>query len=227
MNWLNHLSANASAPLELLMYFVVVVLWLLNQVSQKKKRANRNQSRPAPDQDAPAPPSPFSDFEEEFRELFEGASGREPPPVQVQPPPVVARPPEPRPRRRGQPPMPPSRRMEWASDLTRQDDLSRLSTIAPAADAEMVYHQATTHIGSGSKNLFSDARHDAGFRFPFNSVTMPGTQGSLSFTSGNHDRVGLLRRSDAMDRNRLRQGMAWRQILGPPKALETTPWPDA
>lgn len=211
------------------MYFVVVVLWMLNQVAQKKKRANRNQVPRTPDQDAPSPPSPFRDFEEEFRELFEGADNREPPtaPVQAPPRPVVVSPPAQPTRARRPQPRPPSRGEEWASDLTRQDDLSRLSTIPPTSVAELIQHQATTNFGSGSKNLFSDARHDAGFRFPFNSVTMPGTQGSLSFTSGNHDRVGLLRRADAMDRSRLRQGMAWRQILGPPKALETTPWPDA
>jgi hypothetical protein len=149
------------------------------------------------------------------------ASGRPSPPV---PPPSTTGP-RTRIKTRKPPPIRESASPVFQGDLTQTSDIG---DIREAADISSLTedHSPTSMFGSGHKNIFRDAMHHRAFRLPYNSISMAGSSGSLSFSNANFNRKGLLSRAEVQKHGGLRRGMAWRQILGPPRALETTPWPD-
>ncbi|HMP73016.1 MAG TPA: hypothetical protein PKE55_07090 [Kiritimatiellia bacterium] len=205
MDWIRSIFANSGPPLELLIYFIVVVLWVLGQFSQRKKRRERQRPR---DPATEAEPAQMSDLERHLKEMMKEWS---PEPEDEPPPPVrPARPPRRRPpeiiQRRAEPPPPPA--------------------VSPLRDLAMADIPDIADVGVGTDKMFSGTFNNVGFRFAVNTMTIPAIRQAMSLRTSAKDRRPVINRATVASRTKLREASAMRVVLGPPKALETTPWPD-
>ncbi len=228
MDWLNQIRADGGAALEAIIYFVIVVLWLIGQTLSKARRKNNRKE----------PGEPMTDMERDLQEFFDTISGKEddedqepekPAPAyrpqtqaQRQPEPVRPRPARPQPS-----PKPPPSRPRWTpqADPIPSPRMPTLAELKAEMEEQDVYGTEASMQRTMGGALSSEL-HQAGLKFKADTLSIPAMRNILKL--GTHRSAGTppVTGADARSRNSVRQGMAWRVILGPPRALETTPWPD-
>lgn len=222
MDWIRSIFANSAPPLELLIYFVVVVLWVLGQFSQRKKRnERRRQQREGRETEAPVP---SSEIERELREMMRNLTGEDEEPEPPRPPPP---PPPPVRTRRRIPTAPPPRLADVQPALASTPSAAELGVMPSYAAIEDIkdISEATLDTISTQK-MFTGTLNNIGFKFAINSMTIPAISQAMSMHSKSEGKRSVIRKSTIASRGKLREAIALRTVLGPPKALETTPWMD-
>ncbi len=194
----------ADSGIEGLIYLVILLFWGISQAIRKSRKGGQ----PAPGPEAPSGPG---EMPQELREMLETLTGQKIEPVRAPPPPLPVEMPrrERVPKRRAQAPQivqrpapPPPR---WQKD-------------EPIIQVELSHELPRSVVASLTlKGLTSSMK----------SVRIPTANTGMAMPMASHYGTGrgtpVL---DLRDRKNLRKAIMGRILLGPPKALESSPRPE-
>jgi hypothetical protein len=197
----------ADSGIEGIIYLVILIFWGISQAIKKGRKGNQPTSNPT----APQVPG---EMPQELREMLETLTGQKIEPVRAPPPP---------------PPLPaataprrdraPKRRMPAPQATTRPSPPpSRWLAESPAIQVELSNEIPRSVVASLTlKGLTSSMK----------SVRIPTANTGMAMPMASHYGTGRGTPTlDLRDRDKLRQAIMGRIILGPPKALEDSPRPE-
>lgn len=211
MGWLPLASIppliRADSGIEGIIYLVILIFWGISQAIRKSRRSNE----PTPDSSAPQAPG---EMPQELREMLETLTGQKFEPVRAPPPP---------------PPLPaaavprrdrvPKRRAPVPQTATRPTPPPpRWQAEEPVIQVELSHEIPRAAVASMTlKGLTSSMK----------SVRIPTANTGMSMPMASHYGTGRGTPAlDLRDRDKLRQAIMGRILLGPPKALEASPRPE-
>ncbi|MFH0908434.1 MAG: hypothetical protein V1929_06710 [bacterium] len=197
----------ADSGIEGIIYIVILIIWGISQAIRKSRKGDQ----PMP---GPAVPRPPNQMPDDLRTMLETLTGQKFEPIRAPPPP---------------PPLPtdvapcrdrvPRRRAPVPQAVQMRSPPPRWQPEATAIQVELSHEIPRSVVASLTlKGLTSGMK----------SVRIPTANTGMAMPMASH--FGTGRGSpvlDLRDRNRLRRAIMGRILLGPPKALASSPMPEA